>query len=256
MMAVITLTSASGAPGVSTTALALAMSWPRPVLLVEADPSGGNGILSGFLRGTAEYAAGLIELRLSPLDVEDALRDVVRTLTPNVSYVCGVRSHTQATALRELWEPLGQVLAGLDANGQDVIVDAGRLGLAGSPQALLDHADLTLLVTRTSLPALAAARSWAETALDRSTGWQSPGVLVVGAGAPYGVREVSKVLGLRVIADLPDDPESAAVYHRGAAPPRRFETGRYYRGVAAAVEAINAHFARGRFELVREARHE
>lgn len=251
-MAVITLTSASGAPGVSTTALALAMSWPRPVLLVEADPSGGNGILSGFLRGTAEYEAGLIELRLSPLDVEDALRDVIRTLTPNVSYVCGVRSHTQATALHELWEPLGQVLAGLDATGQDVIVDAGRLGLVGSPQPLLEQADLTLLVTRTSLPALAAARSWAETVRNPSMGWRSPSVLVVGPGAPYGVGEVSKVLGLPVVADVPDDAESAAVYHRGAAPRRRFEAGRYYRGIAAAVESVQAHLARGGFELLKD----
>lgn len=255
-MAVITFTSASGAPGVSTTALALAMSWPRPVLLVEADPSGGAGILAGFLRGTTQYEAGLIELRLSPLNIEDALRDVVRTLTPTVSYVCGVRTHAQAGALRDLWEPLGAMLAGLDANGQDVLVDAGRLGLIGTPQPLLDHSDLTLLVARTSLPALAAARSWAATARDRTTGWQAAGALLIGAGQPYGVREVAKVLGLQVIADLPDDPASAAVYHQGAPPPRRFETGRYYRAVTAAIESIQAQVARGRFELIRDQRHE
>ena len=41
-MAVIALTSASGSPGVTTTALGLALLWPRPVLLVEADPTGGS----------------------------------------------------------------------------------------------------------------------------------------------------------------------------------------------------------------------
>ena len=51
-------------------------------------------------------------------------------------------------------------LADLDSNGQDVIVDVGRLGLVGSPQVLLNEADLTLLLTRGTLPALAAARSW------------------------------------------------------------------------------------------------
>ena len=37
-MAIVCLTSASGSPGVTTTAVGMAFSWPRPVLLVEADP--------------------------------------------------------------------------------------------------------------------------------------------------------------------------------------------------------------------------
>ncbi len=41
---IITLVSASGAPGVTTTAIGLAVRWPRPVVLVEADPKGGSGI--------------------------------------------------------------------------------------------------------------------------------------------------------------------------------------------------------------------
>ena len=77
-MAVIALTSASGSPGVTTTAVGLALLWPRPVILVDADPTGGPGILAGYFRGTREYEAGLIELALSPADVADALRDVVR----------------------------------------------------------------------------------------------------------------------------------------------------------------------------------
>ena len=46
-MAVVCLTSASGSPGVTATAVGLAFCWPRPVLLVEADPTGGSGILAG-----------------------------------------------------------------------------------------------------------------------------------------------------------------------------------------------------------------
>ena len=48
-MAVIALASASGSPGVTTTALGLALLWPRPVLLVEADPTGGSGLAGGLL---------------------------------------------------------------------------------------------------------------------------------------------------------------------------------------------------------------
>ena len=72
-MAVIALASASGSPGVTTTALAMALLWPRPVLLVEADPTGGSGLLAGYFRGTREYGAGLIELALSPTGISDAL---------------------------------------------------------------------------------------------------------------------------------------------------------------------------------------
>ena len=78
-MAVIALTSASGSPGVTTTALGLALLWPRPVLLVEADPTGGSGLLAGYFRGTREYDGGLIELALTSSSIHDALAEVVRT---------------------------------------------------------------------------------------------------------------------------------------------------------------------------------
>ena len=252
-MAMITLCSASGSPGVTTTAVAMALSWPRPVLLVEADPTGGSGILAGFLRGTTEYDAGLIEIALSPLGVADALREVVRPLAPNVSFVAGVRAHGQAGALRDLWESLAVALKGLDSNGQDVIVDAGRLGLVGSPQPLLQDADLTLLLTRGSLPALAAARSWSETVKNATTGWLHAGILMIGEGQPYRASEVTKVLGLPVVANLPDDPEAAAVYHRGAPAPRHFETGPYARAVTAAIGSVRAQVVRSRIALVAEA---
>ena len=160
-MAVICLTSASGSPGVTTTAVGLAFCWTRPVLLVEADPTGGSGILAGFMKGTTPYDAGLVELALSPLGTADALRDVVRPLSPNVSLVAGTRTHAQAAALRDVWEPLASALRELEASGQDVIVDAGRLGLTGSPQQLLDSADATVLVTRANLPPRSPA-GWRE----------------------------------------------------------------------------------------------
>jgi hypothetical protein len=252
-MAVICLTSASGSPGVTTTAVGLAFCWPRPLLLVEADPTGGSGILAGFLRGSTPYDLGLIELALSPLGAADALREVVRPLTPSVSLVTGTRTHAQAAALRDVWEPLAVALGELEANGQDVIVDAGRLGLAGSPQPLLDGADVTLLVTRATLPSISAARSWAETVRQPATGWRYPGLLLIGEGQPYRDTEVSKVLGMPLVADLPDDPVAAAVYQRGAPPPRHFETGPYTRGLQAAAQSVQAHVARGRFSLVEEA---
>lgn len=251
-MAVITLCSASGSPGVTTTAVGLAMCWPRPVLLVEADPTGSNGLLAGIFRGARDYEAGLLELAASPLAIADALRDVVRPIeATKVSYVVGTQNHSQAAGLRDLWAPLAEAMADLERNGQDVLVDAGRLGLVGSPEPLLAWADITLLVTRSTLPALAGARTWAEELLTPSgTTWREPGVLVVGPGQPYRPKEVTKALGLPVVATLPDDPAAAAVYHSGADAPRRFDAGAYARSLRAGVAAITATVARRRAELV------
>lgn len=249
-MAVIALTSCSGSPGVTTTAVGLALSWPRPVLLLEADPTGSAGVLAGYFRGTRAYEAGLVELALSPNSLADALRDVVRPLNSDHAwFVAGTRTPAQARSLTPVWAPLAEALADLDQHGQDVIVDAGRLGLAGSPTPLIDTADLTLLLTKTNLPSLASARAWATLARGNE-GWRAPGVLLVGDGEPYGRREVAAVLGLPILATLPDAPEDAAVFHRGAQPPRNFDTGALARGLRAVVASAQAHVARGRAELM------
>ncbi|MFH5824707.1 hypothetical protein [Georgenia sp. AZ-5] len=252
-MAVITLCSASGSPGVTTTALGLALLWPRPVLLVDADPTGGSGILAGFYQGMRQYEAGTVDLARSPLDLSDSLREVVRPIEgTNVSYVAGTTAHQQAAGLGDLWGRLWPVLDDLEATGQDVIVDAGRLGLPGWPQELVALADLTLLVVRPHLPSMAGARSWAAELRNEAAVWREPGLLVVGAGRPYSAAEVAKVLGLRVVAKVAEDADAAAVYHRGEAPPRRFETGGYVRSLRAAAEAIGATITQRRAALVEE----
>jgi hypothetical protein len=55
----------------------------------------------------------------------------------SVTMIAGTTAHGQARSLESLWEPLATVLKSLDVLGQDVIVDAGRLGLAGAPEPLL-----------------------------------------------------------------------------------------------------------------------
>jgi hypothetical protein len=254
-MAVIALASASGSPGVTTNALGFALLWPRPVLLVEADPTGGSGLLSGYFRGTREYEAGLVELALTASSLSDALAEAASHIEgTEVSFIAGTRSHTQAGALRDLWVPLADALGELESTGQDVIVDAGRLGLTGSPEALLDSADLTLLVSRTTLPAIAALRSWADAYQRPPMDWHQAGVLLVGEGQPYRTGEVSAVVNLPILASLPDDPESAAVLSRGSNPPKRFESGPLVRGLVAAIASIHSTISHRRTELLEGAR--
>lgn len=254
-MALISLASAAGSPGVTTTALGLALLWPRPVLLVEADPTGGSGLLAGYFRGTREYTAGLIELALTANDVGDTLADIAEPIEgTTVSFVAGTRSHTQAAALRDLWAPLAEALANLEAMGQDVIVDAGRLGLHGSPEPLLDASDLALLMSRTSLPALSAARSWAAAFQRPEMDWHQSGLLLVGEGQPYDSKEVASVVSLPVLESLPDDSGSAAVFSRGAPRPRRFEARPLARGLSATVAMIHSTITHRRTELLEGSR--
>ena len=134
-MALIVLTSASGSPGVTTSALGLALSWPRPTLLVEADPTGGSGILAGYFHGDVAHIGGMIDLALAHR--EGTLAEAIPRATmpiPDtaVQLLPGIRGHWQARSLIPLWEPLSGALRALERNGQDVIVDAGRLGLAAA----------------------------------------------------------------------------------------------------------------------------
>ena len=48
-MAVVTLFSASGSPGVTVSALGMALAWQRHVMLVDADPTGSSAVLAGYL---------------------------------------------------------------------------------------------------------------------------------------------------------------------------------------------------------------
>ena len=156
-------------------------------------------------------------------------------------FLPGIRSHEQAPSLLPLWEPLAEQLRALDRNGQDVIVDAGRLGLVGWPQPLIAASDLTLLVTRNSLPALAGARSWAKALRDQFAavgGLSRLGApprrrgrtLAGGAdgrargSGPTPPRHIAKALQIPVVASVDWDPEVAEVYSHGARKPRKFES--------------------------------
>ena len=60
MADVFALVSAGGSPGVTTAAIALALTWQTAVIVAECDPSGGD-ILAGLLAGHVPAARGLME---------------------------------------------------------------------------------------------------------------------------------------------------------------------------------------------------
>ncbi len=220
-MAVIGLCSASGSPGVTTTAVGLALSWSAPTILVEADPTGGSAILAGYLRGQVGPPDALLELLTA--HHQDRLGQVLPAVTlplpgSSVSFLPGTRSHAQAGGLTGLWDGLLAALKDLGGTGADTIVDLGRLGLAGSPTPILYGADLTLVVCRADLVSLAGARSWVSTLraeFEQFGAGSSLGLLLVGPGRPYTAAEVAKVLGVPVVATLDWDPNAAGVFSHG-----------------------------------------
>jgi hypothetical protein len=263
-MALIVLASASGSPGVSTTALGLTLNWHRPVLLVDADPTGSSSVFAGYFHGTQEPTGGLINLALSLRDgtLAEALPRETLLLDPeapaerSAGVLPGLRAHQQAPTLLPVWDPLTEQLRALERNGQDVIVDAGRLGLAGWPQPLIAASDLTLLVTRSSLPALAGATSWAKTLRAQFAavgGLSRLGILLVDeerrwpsvpTGArvrPYTARHIAKALQIPVVSSVDWAPEAAEVYSHGARKPRKFESSdlvRSYRTGASLIHSV------------------
>ncbi|PUA79471.1 hypothetical protein [Nocardioides currus] len=263
-MATIVLASANGSPGVSTVALGLTLNWPRPVLLTDADPTGASAVFAGYFHGTQEPTGGLINLALAlregalhtALPRETLLLDPEAPAEQSAWFLPGIRAHEQAPSLVPLWEPLADQLRALDRNGQDVIVDAGRLGLIGWPEPLLAASDLTLLVVRSSLPALAGARGWAKTLRDQFAavgGLSRLGLLLVDEDRrwpstptgvarvrPYPGRQIAKALQIPVIASVDWDPEAAEVYSHGARKPRKFDNSGLVKGYRAAAVSIQS----------------
>ena len=218
----IALCSAKGAPGVTTSGLALALSWPRPVLLAELDPSGGD-VLAGYGRG--EFSAGgLSDLELAArrgglarhldsqlmrLDPEGRAR-----LLPGLADPAGAR-HVN-------WDRLATVLASVEDGVTDVIADCGRLRAEHSPAAVVHRADAVVLVTGSTLRAVrAATQAMAELrGADGRAGVVAS--LVIAPGEPYGEREIGEALGVPVVGSLPRDGKAAAVLSDGVPAGRLF----------------------------------
>ncbi len=257
-MAVIALTSAKGAPGVSTTALVMTLLWPRPALLVECDPAGGSSVLAGYLRGEVDHSRGLLGLVMAHHqdELEQSLWSQTVPLTeqaagqPDRWVLPGLSDAAQAPSCSPLWGPLGALLASQERAGVDVIVDVGRLGAAHTPTPLLRQADLVLLTMGSSLPAVAAVRArlgvLREQLAITDTDASRVGLLLVGEGRPYTAREITGSLGVPVVASVAWDPDSAQVFSDGTDSGRRAAVGPLVRTTRGAIGACQTLIGRRR----------
>jgi hypothetical protein len=244
-MAVIAFASAKGAPGVTTSVLALAFAWLRPALVVEADMTGSSSILAGFLRGGTDHSRGLVGVSVSARQhgfTDSGLWEQCLCIGDERYLLPGIADPTQAPALTSAWTPLAGVFAGLEAAGVDTLVDAGRLGTAYAPMPLLRAADAVVLVTGTRLPdvyALSRRVPALRTDLAAHGDSERLCMLTVGEGRPYTNGEIQASLGVKVLGSIAWDPLSADVYSVGSAPGRRFESSALARTAGAAASTLS-----------------
>jgi hypothetical protein len=216
--------SGKAAPGVTTSTWALALSWPRSLLLADCDPAGGD-MAPGLLAGRVSGDRGLLSWSAA------ARRDLTATAAatllpehavqvpehPQVSLIPGFTTAIQGTSFTaETWERLALALEGATtAIGQDALVDAGRLVTDRGCWPVLRAAAQVLLAVRPSVRSVHAAQDAVQRVRQELGDLAKVAALVVGDG-PYSAREVAKALHLPLAGVLPYDPRAAAVLSDGA----------------------------------------
>lgn len=239
-MTITLLTSASGSPGVTTTAVGLTVSWPDSCLLVDADYQ--MAILSGYLEGSHVSQNGLLHVINASRLTKNAREAVWRQSIPLPEddpegrrrlLLPGLPSPQTAGALTESWLPIAAGLRDLDTAGVDVVVDLGRMTPAGIHPAMLAAATQVLLMTRPTLRAIGACHWAAQRLADQANRQANPatvGLLLVRrplvttstfiTRADPTVRgfsnsEIEAFLPLKVKATLTHDPVNAALLSDG-----------------------------------------
>lgn len=241
------LCSAAGAPGVTTTALALTLAAAGDALLVDADRQPAHAIAAGFLGGSHVGGRGLSALaRLQregrPIAEELLGQCVALSAEHARHWLLPGFSHASGPALFEpLWAEFAAALERVRLSGFAVIVDAGRVG-EGLPGPLSAAAHTIALVTRTDLRSLAGARLALAglTQFAVQGGAARVGLVLIGEGQPYTRGEIEAEFGVPVLGQLPDDPASARCYSHGDPRPGRFENRPYARAARALAAALVA----------------
>jgi hypothetical protein len=239
-MAVFAMLSAGGAPGVTTAALALTLSWPTQIVIAECDPSGGD-ILAGLLGGHLPATAGLLPLALEAGAGAEVPADILwRQLVEldeerNRLLLAGISDPRQSAALQSSLPWIAEALQGLRA---DVLADCGRLDALAAVRPVLSAASLAILVLQPTLRQVSRAIPRVE----MLTNLMGPGrvvLLTVGDGVTSS-RELAKTLGVPVAGHLPADPKTAGVLSDGLGSRRRLSERPLIRAAAAVGRGIRA----------------
>ncbi|MFX4291013.1 hypothetical protein [Streptomyces bohaiensis] len=166
-MALIAVAADKGSPGATTTAVALAALWPRRALLAEVDPAGGDLVYRSAREDgrPLDPGTGLLSLAATARRgiAAEQLWDHSQRVSGGLDLIVGLTSSDQGTGVSGQYGALGKAFAELarsphEEAAADVVADCGRLGPDSPALALLPHAAVVLLVTRTQPENLAHTR--------------------------------------------------------------------------------------------------
>ena len=225
-MKVVTLASVRGAPGVTTASLLLASTFADG-LDVEADLDGGVlAIRYGLGREpglTTFAAAGPGDGSGWTAHAQDA---------GGVPVLVGPDAPSASAAL---WRTAGdRITHELVASDGVAVVDAGRLR---SPSPIVAASDVLAILVHPVAEQLVALTHLLSVLPHVVRGQAS--VLLVGHG-PYRSADVERSIGVRVVGELPDDPDAAEALRTGGASRARLSRSRLVRAVAALGEDVGA----------------
>lgn len=257
-MSTVALAAFGTSPGLTTSAIALALQWPRPVLLVEADVLKPTSVVTGFMQGSIGADSGLMgivqsSLRkvVTPQDIWDFAIPLSATpaqATADTSrwLLAGLPNPAAAKAMRSFWPELLDALARMGADGYDALFDLGRAEQLHGRGELLTGTDHLLVAVRSDLTSIAALKAHLpELQAARQDGGASGEMsLIVMDDLAHRVpgREISKFLGLDIVGRIPHAPQAAAKYSSGATVSKR-QTRTYdssHRAIAATVASALA----------------
>lgn len=219
-MSVVAFASATGAPGVTTTALAAALHWPEPALLIEADTSKTTDVMVGYFRGQLPHSSGLAGLLERPGDIHaSALLEQSLPLTeesyPKVTP--GFTSLAAGQSAIALWKNLPGAFYELQRAGTDILMDLGRLRHNDPRMPLLAAADQVIVLVQPQLPSVYSAFMYIRalrTELEQLGVLDTIKIVTVGDGDESD-RAIARQIGSPVLTRLPDDRSGAATYSLG-----------------------------------------
>lgn len=208
-MALLAMVSARSA-GLTTSALALAASWPRKVLLAELDPDGGTiaagraanpdpGLKTLAAAGRHYLSAGLVTSNVQALP--GGLEVLMSPASPD-------RCVAALSALNPVG--LGETLRAIP--GSDVIADCGRIDSSSPALPVIHQADAVIFLVRPTLVDIVGLRGRLETLELRPT--TRAGIAVVKNG-PNGIADVAAAFRLPVVGTLEWDPRAASALTEG-----------------------------------------
>jgi MinD-like ATPase involved in chromosome partitioning or flagellar assembly len=197
---------------VTTLTLLAAGCWPRPAVVVEADPSGGALAVRyslGRTPGLADLAAAVDTH--APVS---ALWSSAQSLPGGLRVVAAPESgEVTVGILDDVADRLARWLGRHE--DLDVIIDCGR-SIPGSPTApLMAAADAVLVVARPTADHLYPTAHRVH-ALATRAGADTVGVVLVGDG-PHAAGEVAAQLKVDVLGVVADDPRTAGAFAGGGA---------------------------------------